>query len=767
MKKLISLILATAMAATLLTACGEKVPEPVKSKVSHVYKTTEVALPEKVTVSKLFPADDGITLLCWETVQVDEETTKSQQVLFTMNRDGALSDKQVVEPSVEGASISNLCPTPDGGFLVLESQTTIKDNTRTIVYSIVRDGEVLCDDVSAIFESTGENSVRGGGSFYLRNLVVDGDGNIYLSCDYAVAVCDSAMNKLFEIEFNGYMSDMGNTSDGRVWAQYVDYSDGYSDKFCYIDPAKRDFGEDVPVPEMNLNNADIYVGPGYDLYINDNSSVYGFDASSETSEPVELLNWINSDIIASGIQDMAILDAETFVASYYEYLEEGSIRALYLLEQVPEEEIPEKYVIRFAMCDNGSGEIHSKVVRFNRNNEEYRVVLDDYSRYSTDEDYSRYNTVLQEEILAGNIPDVINLGAFSDMENYISDGIFADLYTFMDNDETFDRTAFFDCVLTPFERDGKLYEFVTKFAIGTIAAKRSNVSMDGWNGEEFVDYANSLSGDVYIIDEMTQEISLLLPLICSLDSFIDYETGTCSFDSDAFRKVLEFAKNTSARRFGDSLTADEQADYQNDRYKALREDRVILYPADITSIRSYVQTLFSFGFEDVNFVGYPTENGNGALIRAYESYAISGKSLVQEGAWQFLKYLTENQGTERGGSNYGFPSLKTAFDAVAEQMMEMHYFFKFSGGTNGWSGEARDYGDRYKKSDGILRDITEEDVENLKKLFDGVQREPDLEGEIVTIINEEAAMYFAGDKSLEETAEIIQSRVSRYVAENS
>lgn len=39
--------------------------------------------------------------------------------------------------------------------------------------------------------------------------------------------------------------------------------------------------------------------------------------------------------------------------------------------------------------------------------------------------------------------------------------------------------------------------------------------------------------------------------------------------------------------------------------------------------------------------------------------------------------------------------------------------------------------------------------------------------EIYSIITEEAAPYFAGQKSAEETAKIIQSRVEIYVSENS
>ena len=113
----------------------------------------------------------------------------------------------------------------------------------------------------------------------------------------------------------------------------------------------------------------------------------------------------------------------------------------------------------------------------------------------------------------------------------------------------------------------------------------------------------------------------------------------------------------------------------------------------------------------------------------------------------------------------GFPSVKSLFDSEMEAAATQHWFFYFDGRIQGWSGNA-DLSRMFNMSDGILRDVTAEDLQNVKALIEGARAMPDPKGDIMTIILEEAAMYFSGDKSLEETAQVIQNRVGVYVAEN-
>lgn len=90
-----------------------------------------------------------------------------------------------------------------------------------------------------------------------------------------------------------------------------------------------------------------------------------------------------------------------------------------------------------------------------------------------------------------------------------------------------------------------------------------------------------------------------------------------------------------------------------------------------------------------------------------------------------------------GGANAGLPIRKSVLEELAEEAKDITY---------GPSGNTIKFTD---KELSILEDI----------IYNGSFVRGRLNENILEIIQEEAASYFAGDKSAEETAHIIQSRV--------
>lgn len=62
---------------------------------------------------------------------------------------------------------------------------------------------------------------------------------------------------------------------------------------------------------------------------------------------------------------------------------------------------------------------------------------------------------------------------------------------------------------------------------------------------------------------------------------------------------------------------------------------------------------------------------------------------------------------------------------------------------------------------------TQEEIDELQALIDSACLGDTTDEEISNIINEEADAYFKGQKSVDEVADIIQSRVKIYISENS
>ncbi len=756
-KRITSLVFAVAMLVSLaFTSCGDTKPEPEMSRVTNVYKSTDITLPEDYSVSNMYAVDGRVLLECTEVLS--QEPYSVRRFLLDLDTEtGEYTEIALPEYDSEKQQIYNLCPTSDGA--VIMSTVHLDYENESYYYDLQKyengTSTVLCDDLEPLFETDLSNS-RYGTDFYIQDVVVDGAGNIYIVTDTLIGVFDADMKKLFELAFARYIDDVGVSADGRVYVSYRDDTT-WEAMFKYIDVEKRALGENVPMPDTNLDNVKIYIGPGYDVYYDDGNAVYGYN---EGGEGVKLLDWVNSDIIASGIQSMVVIDENTFLANYYEYSTEASIRELYLLKRLPDEDVPERYVIDLAI-NYGNGDIKNQVVKFNRSNDTYRVRLTEYSKYNTSDNYNLASETLLGEFTAGTAPDVVVLSEFSNRGTLLENDLFLDLYPLMDADEEFDRSMLFDCVLEPMERGGELCELVTELSLRSIAGKSANVPHEKWTVDEFLDFAESLPADKYLFDYSGQ-MQMLNTLFClSLDEFVDTESGTVNFDTPTFRRLLEYSKNTADFNYRQSLSGDALVEYENDRNKVYREDTVLLNEAYLHDTRDLINTMFAFGFEDTAFVGYPTENGNGAVVDPSVSFAINADSLVAKGAWEFIKStITSSQ--QRGG--YGISAVRENFLTSAKENMKMHYFYRYDGGTSGSTSE--DFLTRYSESEGIYRDTTEADITLMESLINGAAPIPSYSQAVVELIMEDLTMYFAGDKSLDETVSVINSVVGLYIAEN-
>ena len=61
---------------------------------------------------------------------------------------------------------------------------------------------------------------------------------------------------------------------------------------------------------------------------------------------------------------------------------------------------------------------------------------------------------------------------------------------------------------------------------------------------------------------------------------------------------------------------------------------------------------------------------------------------------------------------------------------------------------------------------TQEEYDQIMELYNSITRISEYDDKIFEIVNEVAASYFNGDKTVEDTANLIQSRVELYVNES-
>ena len=188
------------------------------------------------------------------------------------------------------------------------------------------------------------------------------------------------------------------------------------------------------------------------------------------------------------------------------------------------------------------------------------------------------------------------------------------------------------------------------------------------------------------------------------------------------------------------------------------------------------------------YPGYPTPEGAGGAFQLKYCAAMSASCAHKEGAWAFIRSLLLSKGAKavREGNTFysfsGFPINKADFDALLYP--EITWFQREDNGEYILDQE----GNRIEMplKDRILPEydasliriglpiklvaypmaLQEEQVEQFMKMYDTIDRAAVDRSELLDIILEQAQPYFAGDKTLEETANLIQRRAQLYVNEN-
>ncbi|MCL2052142.1 MAG: extracellular solute-binding protein [Lachnospiraceae bacterium] len=566
---------------------------------------------------------------------------------------------------------------------------------------------------------------------------------------FAIYESDGTYLGLLELDLgdNVWGVNFVNLRDGRTLLYY------YGDQtiiFKEFDPLSGRLGNEYTF-EGNVYNYSINAGAGYDLYLSDQNNLYGYDLGQE---PVKLMNYVDSDLSIYSISTLFAVEPGRFLAMIYDTSENRNYFAQ--LEKVP----PEDVIDRIGLVLAGSyidWEIRNRVISFNKSNEKYRISLMDYgSLYNTGDDWNAGVTRLNTDIASGRIPDIVTVTNDLPFESYMAKGLFADFLSFIDKDDELDVSDLMPNVVSAYSMNGKMYRFSPQFSIGTVFAKTSLVGSEpGWTIRD----AQALSArmpDSSLFDMMVRSTLMYYAMIFGGDQFIDWEKGICKFDDEAFIHLLEFMKEFPEEI--DYSMYDEMGIWNNWESR-LRTDSTLLMLTNINNIRDYNSIAKGQFGEEITAIGFPGDNGIGAAIFNYQSFAISAKSKNQDGAWAFLRqYLTEDFQTSQ---SFMFPISRKAFDIKAKEAMEKPYYMD-------QDGNKVEYDDIYylEGQEIILTPMTQAEVDKFTAYILTVDKIGEYNEALVNIINEEAGSFFAGQKNVHEVVEIIQSRAQIYVNEN-
>jgi hypothetical protein len=697
-----------------------------------------------------------------------ESTNHTTLRLMTCNTDGSNVNHVDLATGREEESNSwvNFSTMSTTGDVYVVWGVTVESPNATPENPMTEDQQIVAcysgTDGSLLWESPIENlEVEEDSYSYIMNMQAAEDGNLYLvfstgNTTYSMVTITSQGEikeiKKIDSEDASNINNIYMKADGSLLL--VGYNDDYTKAYAAVYDTKTGTVGAKQDIAINIYNYNVYPAPstlGVDFLLTSNTGIYTYSVGD--TEVKQTMSFLNSDFPASYVQDLSVIDNDHMLLIYSDSTE-NKTRAAYLTKVLPED-IPDKEVL--VLGQNGLGMDMSGWIReFNKTNEKYRIVVKDYSQYATMDDYNASDTQMNNDIISGNMPDIMVFNYNnSKVNNYITKGLFVDFKKMLQEDEELSKVEYLENVFRAASSGDEWYVMVPGFGISTVVGKTSILGdRTGWNMTEFNELMDSLPPSTKSFAEMTKSNFLYMMMYYCANDFMDPSTGKCNFNSQEFIDMLEYA-NT----FPDEINYDNYDDnYWNNYQEQYMNGETILQQNSLYSVMNYKNLFGSFG-EDVSFVGFPTESKKGSVIEYSLALAISSKSKHKEGAWEFVRtFLMDDY---QKNNNYGMPVKKDVFLEKAAEAMERPYYLD----ENGQKVEYDDY-NYINGEQVIIPPMNQEQVDKTVAFIESVDNMSYYEDEINNIITEETEAFFKGQKSAAEVADIIQSRVQLYVNEN-
>ncbi len=756
-QRVFALALAAAMAFSL-AACGN-------SSEGETEKKEWVWVPEFVTIDDESVSYYDMQLvgdsLCYQSYDYDEATEKSTQSICRYSlTDGSTTKTPLTYSEEKNWNLNRIAFAQDGSMYgVANVYNEDYSESETFLCKFDDQGkQIFAEDMTDLVAES-----------YVDSVAVDGEGRIYVAGDANIWLFDAEGNKQGTVSLGSdstWIRAMGIGKDDKMYVCYHSSSgNGYN--LSDIDFDGKKIGETYE--NFPSGNSDKLV-PGIekDFLTQDGNKVYEYDLKSQLSK--ELFTWLDSDINGNNVQNFNVLEDGRILAVIQDW--ENDDNGIALLTKTKASELPQKSTIVIGSLYGGS-DIQSAAVKFNKSNEKYRISIRGYLDFNSwnGDDYEAYIADglnrLNNDITSNNCPDILDLSGLN-IKQLAAKGVFEDLGGYLDKSEKLNRDNFLANILEAYTLNGALISIPYSFQMQTLVGKGSEVGKEmGWTVDEMIAYADA-HPDAQLFDNVSKSQIMMYLMAYNADSFIDWSTGECNFDTDEFKSILNFVN-----RFPDEINWDRE---DLSTPNKIQRGYVLLYESNLYDFNE-VQVCNEIFQGDASYIGYPTMDGSaGCMFAANQAYAITSKSKHKDGAWEFVEeFLTREENPDGRGrySSFGFPTLKSKLNAMAEKAVQVEYYTDENGepilDENGepivmGGGSSFSYGDGWTYE---YRIPTQEEVDLTMSLMEVAKPVTYSQGdEVLNIINEEAAAFYKGQKSVDEVASVIQSRIKIYVGEN-
>lgn len=596
---------------------------------------------------------------------------------------------------------------------------------------------------------------------YTKPTIVCGSDYYYINCSDAVYVTTA------KGELKGKVNTGGKTvfgvsadSDGNIVILMYDMKNGLS-----LGIADGTEITETQAMENGINSTPYSLCSGnndYRLYAVYDTGLYGLKGN-KWEQLSDLMDtgfncYTFYKMIPTGEKDIAVLRWD-------------NVPSMHIISEMDISEIKPRQVVTVASLSSGIPLHDNEIKKFNKNSEDYRVQLIDYTENG---DYSKGAEKLRMDMITGNAPDIILLNDENPVDTFANNStLFCDLYEFMENDEDISKEDILPNIREGLERKGKMVMVSPNFFFQTVPANPEIKGVkENWSLDDFYEsYRNKNDRMTLFRFEDTELRWGFFYQAIKPHFFIDYEKAECNFNTPDYINAIKFFNDNEI-----GLTTTAYDTLLGDMYYDISQNDLL--DGKIYCNFENHDAWFGSIFENVRLnkcilAGSPNNNGEcGSYIMLGVSYAIMANAKNKEGAWSFLKSMLTDEYYNVPESYYCFPIIEKYFDEHAKTTMDKFPTFDYDKKTGKMSDEIvymdwdyRTYNDRGEVVSRILLEpFTQEEYEHYSDLVKSAKVVRS-DGEIERICNMELAKCFDGELSAEETAEHIQERVALYLSE--